>query len=518
MVLGITVAYPTARLLVSSLLDWDTGALRERAAAAALRNTLLMGLASVASAGALGTALAFAVARFEFPGRGALSALAYLPYALPPLVGTLSFYYLIGTDGFLPRALHALTGGEEVSFSGPVAVLLIHTYSFYVFFYSMVSAALAGMDVSQLEAARTLGAGRFRAFRLVTLPMLTPALLGAALLTFMTSGASFSAPLYFGNDFPYLSVEIYKAHERFDESRALTLTIVLACISLLGVAIFRSRRAPATGGIKGAPRPLRSQGGRLIAGAAAWAFVALLLVPHFVIAYLSLVDHHQWFTEVFPTKLTLDNYLTIFRDPAAFKPIRNSLWISVVAALVTLFVGLQTGYLIGRRRPFAKWVNVLVMVPWALPGTVIAVNLITAFNDRWLPLYNTVFILPLAYFVRNIPLLTRMSTASIAQFDASLIDAARAHGASPWYCLRRVIVPLLAPALVAGTAMVFATSLGEFVASVLLWTPASKPIAVQIYEETRGAGIGSAFAYSMFLMIMVTGTFLFTRRLGSKVI
>ena len=158
------------------------------------------------------------------------------------------------------------------------------------------------------------------------------------------------------------------------------------------------------------------------------------------------------------------------------------------------------------------------MIPWALPGTVVAMNLIAAFNDPWLPLYNTVLILPVAYFVRNIPLLTRMATAAISQFDASLMEAGRTLGASRMYCLRHIVLPLLAPALVAATALVFATCLGEFVASILLYSPANLPIAIQINMEWRGSGVGSAFAYSVFLMVLVTTTFLISRRLASRII
>ena len=160
----------------------------------------------------------------------------------------------------------------------------------------------------------------------------------------------------------------------------------------------------------------------------------------------------------------------------------------------------------------------MVMIPWALPGTVIAMNLIAAFNDRWLPLYNTALILPLAYFVRNIPLLTRMATASIALFDASLVEAGRTLGASPRFCFQHIVLPLLAPALVAATALVFATCLGEFVASILLYSPSNLPISIQINMEWRGSGVGSAFAYSVFLMILVTATFLVSRRFASRII
>jgi iron(III) transport system permease protein len=188
---------------------------------------------------------------------------------------------------------------------------------------------------------------------------------------------------------------------------------------------------------------------------------------------------------------------------------------SLVATLATLVIGLPAAYLIARHRPGGRLLNVVIMIPWALPGTVIAMNLILAFNSDWAPLYNTVWLLPLAYVVRNVPLLTRMAGAAIAPFDATLLEGARTLGASRTYAFRRVAVPLLAPAVVAAMAMVFATSLGEFVASVLLYTPANVPISVQINMVLRGS-VGAAFAYSVLLMVLVAATFLFARRFMTR--
>ncbi|MDK1022585.1 MAG: iron ABC transporter permease, partial [Candidatus Hydrogenedentes bacterium] len=147
--LGFLIVYPTLRLVSRALVGWEWDAVLEGAGRAAILNTLFICFASVAASGIVGTALAFFVTRFSFPGRGALAALAYLPFALPPLAGTLSFYYLIGTDGLLPRWVHSVTDWDSFAIEGPAAILLIHTYSFSVFFYAMVSASLEGMDFSQ---------------------------------------------------------------------------------------------------------------------------------------------------------------------------------------------------------------------------------------------------------------------------------------------------------------------------------------------------------------------------------
>ena len=516
--LGITVIYPTGRLVLEALRGWQWEVVLEGSGRQAIINTLGMCVASVITSGLVGTAMAFFVTRFRFPGRAPLAALAYLPFALPPLVGTLSFYYLIGTDGLFPRIVHQIAGNDSFSLEGPVSILLIHTYSFSVYFYAMVSAALESMDSSQVEAARTLGATRTRAFFKVTIPALKPALLGASLLAFMTSGASFSAPLFFGDDFPYLSVQIVNERSQFNQGGALTLSVVLGLVSLLGVLLFRSRTAPGQSGTKGTPRPITSTSGKILTGVIAWTCIFILLIPQINIVWLSFVDHREWFTELVPTMFTVDNYVTLFTEDSAFRPIRNSFWMSLVAAALCLIVGLPAAYLIGRDRRGARWVNVLVMIPWALPGTVVAMNLIAAFNDPWLPLYNTMFILPLAYFIRFIPLLTRMATAAVTQFDGTLIEAAQTLGADRRYCFMHIILPLMAPSLVAATALVFASSLGEFVATILLYTPSNLPIAIQINQEWRGSGIGSAFAYSVLLMLLVTATFLLSRKFGTRTI
>lgn len=517
-VLGLTIAYPTLRLLAESFTSFQPQAITAKSGLAAIRNTVLISFLSVAGAGLVGTAMAFFVTRYAFPGRGMMAALAYLPFTLPPLVGTVSFYYLIGRDGFIPRFAEHVLGVEGAYLQGPSAILIIHIYSFYVFFYAMVSAALENLDVAQIEAARTLGAKRLRVFFQVTLPQLMPALRGAALLTFMSSGASFSAPLIFGNDYPMLSVRIYEEQTQHNDAAAMTLTVALAAVSLLGVLVFRARRRVGGTASKGTRVRVRTRRGRFVAALLSMLALSILLLPHWTILCLSLVNHREWYAEVFPTVFTFENYLAILRDPSAFRPIRNSVWMSAIAALATLAVALPAAYLIARRRTGGRWLNLLVMVPWALPGTVIAINLIVAFNDRWLPLVGTVWLLPLAYFIRNVPLLTRMAAAAIEPFDATLIEAGRTLGASRGYCFRHIVVPLVAPALGAGAALVFATSLGEFVASILLWIPANIPISVQINSAWRGSGIGTAFAYSVFLMVLVALTYLVSRRFASRVL
>ena len=505
------------RLFFQAVFQWDSSVLHGGYVWTTVRNTLLIGLGSVLGAGFFGTLLSVVLTKYTFPGSRILAALAYLPFTLPPLVGVLSFYYIIGRDGFIARFAEQVLGVPDVVLPGAWAILLIHTYSFYVFFYAMVAPAMANIDRYQLEAARTMGASRARVFLRVTFPLLRPALTGASLLTFMSSCASFSAPYFFAEKFPVLSVAIFTERSQDNQGAAITLTVILALVSLLGILLFRSNQRQGATGSKGTPRPLASTSGRMAAGVAAWGAIALLLLPHGTILWLSFADYRAWNTELIPTVMTLQNYTELFSNRNAFGPIRNSLWMSALATAATLVVALPAAYLIARKRPGGAWLNLLVMIPWALPGTVIAINLIVAFNDPWLPIYGTVWLLPLAYFVRNIPMLTRMVGAAFETFDATLIEAGRTLGAPKRYCFWRIVLPLVAPAVGAGAALVFATCLGEFVASILLYQTGNIPIAVKINMEWR-ASVGAAFAYSVLLMLMVAGTFLLSRKFTSRIL
>jgi iron(III) transport system permease protein len=513
--LGAAVLYPIFMLGFEALSTWDWAILREPQGWRALVNTVVISFATVFFSALLGGALAWQLAHYRFPGRDALAIAANLPFALPPLVGVLSFYYLIGRDGFFPRLLEQTFGWQDAAPSGASAILLIHVYSFHVYFYAMLYAALMGMDRSLAEAARTLGAGPWRTFFRVTMPQLMPALVGASLLTFMSSVASFSAPYFFGGDFPMLSVVIFDLRSQFENAAALTLTVVLGLVAMLGVLIFRTRGRAGGNAGKGAPRPIQGNGARLALSALAWVSILLLVLPHAAIIWFAFADHRAWHTELLPTTFTLDNFAAIFTNPASFAPVRNSLWASALATIAVAAVALPAAYLTARRRTGGRLVHFLVMIPWAVPGTVMAMCLITAFNHDWLPLYNTVWLLPLAYFVRGVPMFTRMAAAAIEPFDASLVEAARTLGASPAYTARRVVLPLVAPAVAAAAAFVFASSLGEFVASILVFVPGNTPIAVHINQVWRN-GAGQAFAFSVLLMLLTALTFAVARKFSAR--
>jgi len=515
--LGWLVVYPLGLVLLESVHSagtWTAAYLRQFAARSsewhALWGSLWISVASVGLAGLVGIPLAVLVTRYEFPGRRLLAGVIALPVVLPPLVGVIAFLFLYGESGFIARAVQSLLALDEAPWrlEGAGAILLVHAYSMYVYFYLFTRAALLSLDGSMLEAAASLGAGRWRTVRRVVFPALRPALAGGALLTFMAALASFSAPYVFGGGFRVMTTQIVSTRLNGETALAMVETVSLTALALLALVIFRGAERE-VGGSKGTPpAPVRLASPWLRRGLAAlsWSLGAVLLLPHLTLLVVSFVPVGTWTTEAIPPAWTLGNYATLVRDPVRLRPLVNSLWLATTATVASVAISVLAGALIVRRRvPGRRLLEGLLALPWAVPGTVFAIALATAFSVHapWsgrIILVGTVWILPLAYLVRNLPLTSRATLAGFRALDPSLDEAAASLGAGRWRTLRAVTVPLLRPSLVAGATLAFVTALGDFVTSIVLYTYDTRPISLEILASLRQADVGVAAAYGVVLM------------------
>jgi iron(III) transport system permease protein len=487
----------------------------------ALWASVWISVLSVVLSAAVGVPLAFLFSRWEFPGRRLLGGLAAMPVLLPPLVGTISFLFLYGESGFLTRGVQLLLGMAEPPWrlAGPWAILLVHAYTMYVYFYLFTAAGLSRLDASYAEAAAALGAGRWTTLRRVTLPLLAPALGGAGLLVFMTSMASFSAPYVFGGGFRVLTTQLYASKLNGEEGLVAVEATVLALASLLFLVLLQRYEGGRqyTGASKGSGASVRRQGGPRAALLSLVAFlgVGFLLLPHATVLLVSFVPEGTWTTEILPPVYSAASYRTLFTDADRLVPVLNSVRMATVATLANVVFAFAAGYLLARRRfPGRRLVDALVVLPWALPGTVLAIALATTFSvhqplaGRFV-LVGTFAVLPLAYFIRNVPLVTRAALTSFRQLDPSLEEAAASLGAGRATALRRVVLPLVLPGLAAGALLAWVTALGEFVASILLYTHRTRPISVEMLAQLRAFDFGGAAAYGVLLIALVALAFVF---------
>jgi iron(III) transport system permease protein len=514
LILVWTVIYPNVAVIMGSMGHWREFA-ESPSDVEALKNSIIIAVASVAASLAIGVPLAFLLTRFDFPGRTVLRAAALLPAALPPLVGVISFLFLYGDTGVITRVVQIALRLKDVPWhlNGIGAIIFIHAYTMYVYVYLFVSAGLERYEASLDEAAIGLGAGTLRRLIRVTLPLLTPAIAGSALLVFMSALGSFSAPYVFGGGVRVLSTQILNSKLNDAIGLAYVETTVLAISAVAGLLLFRwleGKRAYVAAGKGGASRqPVRSRWARIGLATSAALIVLVLVLPHLMIVLVSFAKDGAWTTQVLPPEYTTHNYAGLFTENQLWTPIRNSIVMSLLATAGNVVFCVAGAYLIVTRKfSGRRLLEALVALPWAIPGTAIALGLLATFNKNDLSmgkvlLVGTFWILPLAYFVRDIPLVSQAVEGSLKQMDPSLEPAARGLGASWWMAVRRVVLPAARPGIVAGALLACVTAVGEFVASIVLYTHGNRPISIEILAQLRSYAFGTASAYSALLIGLV---------------
>ncbi len=490
----------------------------------ALWRSLWIAAASVVLSAAVGVPLAFFFTRASFPGRDWLAGLVPLPIALPPLVGTVAVYFLCGESGIAAEWVRGLLALDRAPwrFEGPSAILVVHTYSMFVYFYLFVRAALLGFDPSQEEAAASLGAGRTRTWLQVVMPQLRAPLAAASLLTFMTSLASFSAPYLFGGTFRVMTTQIVTSKLNGDLQMAKVETAVLAALALLGLWLslrWSARNIASSHGL--APRRTKqiAKWRSWLQGAIGALIVIALIAPHLTLLRIALSGSRSGLDSNWSTR----NLMRLVEGGEVLRPLTNSLWMAIVATFLAVVIGFtvarlalnngRLSYQGGSQSRGGRLLEFLISVPWAIPGTVLALALITTFNvhrpavGRFV-LVGTAIILPLAYLLRGLPVVGQAAFAGLRQLDPALEEAAASLGASPWRRLRRVVLPIVRPSLLAGAALAFLTALGDFVTSIVLYTYETRPTAVEIWSALRTKDTGLAAAYGVVLMVISVVVFM----------
>jgi iron(III) transport system permease protein len=538
LVLIYGVIYPNFHLIVSSLQQdniWTLANYRQALSQSVVLESVLTSLGisvlTVVCSALVGIPLAFLFERYLFPARRLFAVLAALPLVLPPLVGTVAFIFLCGESGILARVVQSVFHLQTPPWSlrGWAALLLFHTYTMYPFFYVLTGAGLRRIDAGLAEAGRSLGGRPAYVLFRVILPQLTPSLVAAGLLVFMTSMASFSAPLLFGGDVRVLTLEIFTARQRGDLELALTETVILATFSLATLVFFQryeGTRKFAAAALKGTGRklkPVTSGKARAAAIVCGVLFSVLLVLPVATLVLVSFAREGLWTTETLPPSYTLENYGRLLTEKDSREVFANSLSMSAIAAGAALVWSFCVASLVtGKgRRVWKRLLSFLVLVPWALPGTVVAIAIAESYGKPSpllgsFVLVGTFWILPVVYFLRFMPLVVRAVQASMEQLDPSLDEAAGSLGARWWQRLRRVTLPLVLPGAIAGALLAFVIALGEYVASVLVFVPSNRPVSIAIASELRDFNLGVAAAYGVILIGIIAVSMIVAARLEGR--
>ena len=477
-------------------------------------NSLLLGLATATGTTFMGLAFALIFTRTNFPAKRFLRVLTVLPIITPPFVIGLALILLFGRSGTLTVFFADMFGVEQTRWLyGFWGVWLAQMLSFTPIAFLVMIGVVEGVSPSMEEASQTLHATRWQTFWHVSLPLMRPGLANAFLLGFIESLADFGNPLVLGGNFNVLSTEIYFAivGTVADPAKAAILSLVLLSMTL-GAFIAqrkwlgRKNYATVTGKADSGRHVALNRGLRVAIYAIALPWAAFTLVVYSLIIFGSFV--RLW---GFDHTFTLEHYIRAFNitirngihlTGAAWDSYITTLIISGISAPLTAAVGLATAYLLVRQKFAGKEAfEFSTMLSFAIPGTVIGVAYVMAFNFPPIELTATALILVICFIFRNMPVGVRGGIAAMSQLDKSLDEASLTLGANSATTLRRVILPLMRPAILAALTYSFVRAITSVSAVIFLVSAQHNMATSFIVGRVENGEYGIAIAYSSVLIV-----------------
>ncbi|MGE0525169.1 MAG: ABC transporter permease [Variibacter sp.] len=491
-------------------------------------NTLGVSFVATALALVFGFALAWILTRTNVPGRRWLEPLMVVPFYLTPLLGALAWSMLGSQEsGFINQFWRALGGtGYIIDANTAFGIAWVMAFFEGSVAFVMISAVMKSMDPSLEEASQVMGASRWRTMLRITLPLVIPGVLGAAIFVFAEMLGSFAAALVLGspNRFYVVTTAIYQLTQQYPPKIPLAAAMGASLFIVMFLMLFVYRWIVTAGSyvtITGkAFRPRVNDVGRLryvlLAFCLLYLFVAVVL-PLATLIYASF----QKLAVAFPAadNWTLNNYRTAMSMNAVRSALGNSLILGLATATIGVLLMTLLSWLIYRAKlPGSSIIEYVVMFPQAVPRLVFAFGIMWAWLVSPIPIYGTLWLLLIAYITVFLPLGIRTISGVMLQVDKSLEECAQMCGA-PWgYRMRTVTVPLLWPGLIAAWLLLFIASIRELGASILLMGPHSKVITPSIVESWNATSseLTAAMALIQTAVVAVAVAILLalTRRVG----
>ncbi|MEO9191964.1 MAG: iron ABC transporter permease [Acetobacteraceae bacterium] len=511
LLLGLFVLYPLGALIARALSD-DNGftlapliaAIDSRNNLRAFTNSLLLATLVGVCGTAVGFLFAFTAERTQASRLWVkiLDNATLLPLISPPFTTSIAFVFSFGPRGFIT---HDLLGMNNASVYGLASTLAAETLTYFPLAYLALRPMLAAIGGNIEEMAFSLGGSRWRVFRTVTLPLTIPGLANAFLLLFAASLADFATPLILaGNDLPVLPTEAYlQITGMFDLKGGAILSLFLLVpagfVYFLQRYVVERRRFVTVTGKGGAG--MSSQGTAPFVGNAL-LMICLAVVAFILYLYALLVVASLVLAFGANYTFTLAHYHVIFTD--GLPAIEDTLLIALIGMPIGGLYGVIVGYLVARTRFFGRQVmEVVTMLNYALPGTVVGIAYLLAFNQRPFLLTGTAAIIVACYVFRYSPTGIRTTVALLQQIDRSIEEASFSLGATSFTTFRRIMLPLILPAFFAGLSVVFIRSMTAISATIFLVSINWTLITVRILENMTELSLGPAAAFSVFVILTV---------------
>ena len=522
--LTLFILYPLAVLLVDSVYGKETGLTMDifkrifamKSFRTAITNTLKVGFAVGIFSTILGLLFAYVEVYVKVHSKfmgGLFQVVSMLPVVSPPFVLSLSMIMLFGKAGIITRYLLKIYDNSVYGFWG---ITIVQTLTFFPVCYMMLKGLLKNIDPSLEEAARDMGASRFRVFADVTWPLILPGLGNAFLVTFIESIADFANPMIIGGSYDTLATTIYlQITGAYDKEGAAAMAVVLLTITLamylVQKYILEAKTAATLTGKASRARMLIEDKSVTVPLTIVCSLIALFVIMMYICVPFGALFN----TWGYDFSLTTKWFVRVFEKYKGFKAFRDSFLLSLASAPITALLSMIISYLVVKRKFKAKgFIEFVSMLAMAVPGTVLGIGYIRGFVNGVFGtgflsgIYGSAAILIIVFVVRSLPTGTRSGISALRQIDKSIEESAYDMGADSFRVFMTVTLPLIKDSFLSGLVTAFVRSITAISAIILLVTPQFLLITVQINEFAEKGSYGIACAFATILIVITYGSVL----------
>lgn len=528
-ILVVTVLLPVLMIVIRTFfkgtqLDWHlfTQVIMAPENLSSIINTVRIAFFVTLFGTILGLFYAWLIGRSDIPLKGVMKALFTIPYMFPPFFGAMAWSLMLAPrSGYVNKLFMQITGSTSplLNINTIGGIVFVETCYYFPFVFLQVVSALERMDPTLEESARIAGAGQWYVIRKITLPLVLPAIAAGAMLILISSLSHFGVPaiLGFSNNIFTLPTKIYQLINRsagsfqgIREGAALSILLVVVVVA----ALYLQRLVLKTGHydiIKGKsmrPMLIKLRGAKIpLLTISLLSLVVIVVVPLFMIFIVGFLKAYGLPLSL--KNLTLRNYQYILGQSKMVRDsIVNSLFLSVSSGVITMFLGVMIAYVVIKVRPKGKgFLEILSLLPYSIPGIVLAIGVILVWSGAFkVNLYNTIWIILIAYIARYVSFAMKSASASLEQVHYSLEEAARSCGATHLQSLRDITLPLIRPGMIAGFFLIFLPAMRELTTSVLLYGPFTRTLGVAIYAiNSEGNTVQASALATVAIAIIVVG-------------
>ena len=480
-----------------------------------LFRSLFVCLMTVLTTTIIGVPIAYVMSRYNVIGKKVLHVMILISLMSPPFIGAYSWIILLGRNGLVTRFIELL-GLTAPTIYGRAGIIFVFTLHLFPYIYLYTSGAMNSIDSSLEEASENLGMNKIRRILTVTLPVILPSILAGCVMVFMTCLADFGTPMLLGEGYTVLPVLVYNEYmseSATDPYMASALSVIIVCCSLIVLAFQKfvidkknyqmsSLRPPVEIELHGLKRVLVSLPVIIIA--------LLADIPQVVVFIQSFIERS--FSGMVKG-YNLKNYQSILKRLGT--NIKNTYLFSIIAIVFIVIIGILVAYILVRKKgKVADLIDTLIMFPYVIPGSVLGIGLIIAFNRKPIVLVGTAAIMIISYVVRKIPYTVRSGTAFLYQMDPFVEEASINLGVPPLKTFFTVTARMMLPGIMSGAVISWITCINELSSSIMLYTGKTSTISIAIYQEVVRMSDGTAAALATILTLTTVISFIIVFKLS----